>query len=92
MKKGQELGKLSVASVPKTVEMLPGSGTMVLDPSNAVGSLTTKLPSHCIVPAPGMGPPANGVYAVAPATQARHRRVHLPDQRRRSRPTSPTAT
>ena len=70
LKKGQELGKLSVAGVPKTVEVLPGSGNMTLVPSMAVGSLTTKLPGHCILPVPGMGPPTNGVYAVAPATQA----------------------
>ena len=64
VKSGQKLGSLSVASVPKTVEVIPGSGTMVLE-VNPLAGVASKFAAHCINALPGF----NGVYAVPPATQ-----------------------
>ena len=61
VKAGQPLGAVSAATIPKTVEVLPGgSMTLHTDPG-----LLTKLLAHCINAVPGAG----GVYPIAPATQ-----------------------
>jgi len=61
IKAGQPLGTVSVTTVPKTVEVLPG-GTMSLATDPA---LIVKLLAHCINGLPGFG----GAYPVAPATE-----------------------
>jgi hypothetical protein len=66
VKAGQPLGTVvSIATDPKTVEVVPGSGSIVLN-TNAMGSFVSKLSQHCIDPLP-TGSPA-GVAPIAPAT------------------------
>ncbi len=61
IKAGEPLGTVSAATIPKTVEVLPG-GSMTL---HTEPGLVTKLLAHCINGLPGAG----GVYPIAPATQ-----------------------
>jgi hypothetical protein len=68
-KAGQTLGTVSATTVPLTVEVVPGSGSIKLFASLDSGSLTDKLPSHCVdtvTPTPIVSEP--GVSAIAPAT------------------------
>jgi hypothetical protein len=58
---GQPLGSVSATTVPQTVEVVPGSGTMSLDTPLAFG---TKLAAHCIDALSG------GAAPVPPATQS----------------------
>jgi hypothetical protein len=72
VKGGQSLGTLSGNTDPKTVAVVPGSGTMVLSTSTGLsGTLFSKLASHCIDPLaqpPLVSEP--GVSPIAPATEA----------------------
>ena len=64
---GQPIGTVSATTIPNTVEVVPGSGTMELATSLAPGSLGAKLAAHCIdAITPILVPP--GVAAVPPAT------------------------
>jgi hypothetical protein len=66
VKAGQSLGKIvSMTTIPLAVEVVPGTGQMVLHTS-AMGAFVSKLPNHCIDPLP-TGSPA-GVTPIAPAT------------------------
>jgi hypothetical protein len=66
VKAGQPLGTIvSVTTDPRSVEVVPGSGELVLN-TNAMGGFVSKLASHCIDPLP-TGTPA-GVAPIAPAT------------------------
>src|SRR4051812_29343783 len=66
VKAGQPLGTVvSVTTDPLTVEIVPGSGSIVLK-TVATGAFVSKLPQHCIDPLP-TGTPA-GVAPIAPAT------------------------
>jgi hypothetical protein len=62
IKSGQTLGSVSLTTIPRTVEVLPG-GSIVL---NTDPLLLLKLAAHCIDGTPG----GNGAYPVAPATQS----------------------
>jgi len=65
VKAGQPLGTVvSVVTVPLTVEVVPGSGSIVLH-TNPTGAFVSKLSHHCIDPLP-TGSPA-GVSPIAPA-------------------------
>ena len=66
VKAGQSLGTVvSVTTVPLAVEIVPGSGNMVLN-TNPTGAFVSKLSAHCVDPLP-TGSPA-GVAPIAPAT------------------------
>jgi hypothetical protein len=66
VKAGQQLGTIvSLTTDPLTVEVVPGSGNLVLH-TNAMGAFVSKLPQHCIDPLPTGSPP--GVAPIAPAT------------------------
>jgi hypothetical protein len=59
VKAGQPLGRIvSVTTVPSSVEVVPGTGTMELV-TNLGGAFASKLPQHCIS--------LLGVTAIAPA-------------------------
>ncbi|HEY7121634.1 MAG TPA: hypothetical protein VH329_03650 [Solirubrobacterales bacterium] len=68
VKAGQALGTIvSLTTEPRSVEVVPGSGQLVLTVSTDMsGTLFSKLFSHCIDPLP-TGSPA-GVSPIAPAT------------------------
>jgi hypothetical protein len=61
IKSVQPLGSLNIATLPRTVEVVPGSGTMTLTVPLTFG---LQLDSHCIDALSG------GVAAVAPATKS----------------------
>ncbi len=64
VKAGQPLGTVvSITTDPLAVEVVAGSGNLVLHTSLAPGSFGGKLPSHCIDALTG------GVAPIAPATQ-----------------------
>jgi hypothetical protein len=66
VKAGQPLGTIvSVTTEPRAVEVVPGSGELVLN-TDAMGTFVSKLTPHCIDPLP-TGSPA-GVAPIAPAT------------------------
>jgi hypothetical protein len=68
-KAGKTLGTVSASTVPLTVEVVPGSGSIKLFASLDSGSLTDKLPSHCVdtvTPTPLVS--EAGVAAIPPAT------------------------
>jgi hypothetical protein len=66
VKAGQPLGTIvSLTTDPRSVEVLPGSGQLVLHTS-PMGAFVAKLPEHCIDPLPTGSPP--GVAPIAPAT------------------------
>jgi hypothetical protein len=66
VKAGQPLGTVvSIKTDPLSVEVVPGSGSIVLN-TNAMGAFVTKLSQHCIDPLPTGSPP--GVAPIAPAT------------------------
>jgi hypothetical protein len=66
VKAGQPLGRiLSMTTIPQSVQVVPGTGEMVLH-TDPMSALVTKLPQHCIDPLPS-GSPA-GVTPIAPAT------------------------
>jgi hypothetical protein len=59
VKGGQQLGTIaSITTDPRSVEVVPGSGTMTLE-TNLGGSFAAKLPQHCIS--------VLGVTAIPPA-------------------------
>jgi hypothetical protein len=65
VKAGQPLGTIvSVTTEPRAVEVVPGSGELVLN-TDAMGTFVMKLTPHCIDPIAGS--PA-GVAPIAPAT------------------------
>jgi hypothetical protein len=61
IRSGQALGTVSATTVPQTVEVVPGSGTMTLTTPLTFG---LKLDAHCVDALSG------GAAAVAPATQS----------------------
>jgi hypothetical protein len=61
IKSGQPLGTINITTLPQTVEVVPGSGTMTL---TTPLTFALKLDSHCIDALSG------GVAPVAPATQS----------------------
>jgi hypothetical protein len=61
IKSGQPLGTVSATTVPQTVEVVPGSGTMTVTTPIPFG---LKLDAHCVDALSG------GAAAVAPATQS----------------------
>jgi hypothetical protein len=64
VKAGQPLGTIvSVTTDPLTVEVVPGSGTIVLN-TDPTGTFVSKLSPHCIDPLPTGSPP--GVAPIAP--------------------------
>jgi hypothetical protein len=66
VKAGQPLGRIvSMTTDPLDVQVVPGSGEMVLHP-DAMGPFVSKLPNHCVDPLPTGSPP--GVQPIAPAT------------------------
>jgi hypothetical protein len=66
VKAGQALGTIvSVITDPRSVEVVPGSGELVLH-TDAMGPFVSKLTPHCIDPLPTGNPP--GVAPIAPAT------------------------
>lgn len=66
VKGGQPLGTVvSVVTDPLAVEVVPGSGSLVLH-TPLSGAFASKLQAHCIDPLPTASPP--GVAAVAPGT------------------------
>lgn len=66
VKAGQPLGTIaSITTDPRAVEVVPGSGDLVLHVS-PMGPFVSKLSPHCINPLPGGSPP--GVAPIAPAT------------------------
>jgi hypothetical protein len=66
VKAGQPLGAItSIVTDPRSVEVVPGSGELVLHVS-PTGPFVSKLSKHCINPLPGGSPP--GVAPIAPAT------------------------
>ncbi len=66
VKAGRPLGKIvTMTTDPLSVEVVPGTGEMVLHTS-AMGPFVTKLTPHCIDPLPTGSPP--GVAPIAPAT------------------------
>ncbi len=62
VRSGQPLATVSALTVPRTVAVVPGSGTMTL---NTPLAFATKLLTHCIDAAS-----AGGVAAIGPATQS----------------------
>jgi hypothetical protein len=68
VKGGQPLGTiLSVTTEPRSVEVVPGSGELVLHTQALPpGPFVSKLSQHCINPLPGGSPP--GVVPIPPAT------------------------
>jgi len=66
--KAGRLGTIvSATTVPLAVEVVPGSGSLVLH-TPLSGAFASKLQAHCIDPLPTASPP--GVAAIAPATAA----------------------
>jgi hypothetical protein len=66
VKAGQSLGTVaSVTTDPRSVEVVPGSGTMTLATDSG---LVSKLLAHCIDGLPTASPP--GVSPIAPATES----------------------
>jgi hypothetical protein len=66
IKTGQPLGTItSITTDPRSVEVVPGSGELVLHVS-PTGPFVSKLSPHCVNPLPGGSPP--GVSPIAPAT------------------------
>lgn len=64
VKAGQPLGTLvSVTTEPRSVEIVPNTGTFTLH-TDLAGGFASKLPDHCIDPVTG------GVAPIPPATQA----------------------
>lgn len=59
VKPGQALGKVSAVTVPKSVAVVPGTGTLQLN-TDLSGAFANKLPQHCISL-------TGGVTAVPPA-------------------------
>jgi hypothetical protein len=67
VKAGQPLGTVvSVTTDPRSVEVVPGSGELILHTQALPpGPFVSKLSQHCINPLPGGSPP--GVVPIAPA-------------------------
>ena len=64
---GQPLGTVSATTIPETVQVVPGSGSIKLVTNPLIsGSLASKLAAHCIDASPLGSPP--GAAAVPPAT------------------------
>lgn len=59
---GQPLGTVSAVTVPLSVAVVPGTGTLTLT-TNLLGAFAGKLPQHCISLLSG------GVAPISPATQ-----------------------